>query len=305
MSGWLVKIIPPAGYSVWRFEFTPLKVFAIVLLLGCPVGGASAYGVAHWRELLALTADQQERLTKIDAEADQLDEQLRSIHDQNRQIRSIIGASDGNKGAQAKNPPESGDSVRQKTRADEFSSVEDRLRRLREDSDIMRSESSQLRQVTLHILNVRHLQAAARSRAIAAIPSISPVGRVEITSHFGFRYSPWPEFHRGLDMAANYGDAVHATAAGTVVAAGYQGGWGYKIDIDHGNGYHTWYAHLSRLDVTVGKRVAKGERIAAVGSTGASTGSHLHYQVMRDGEAVDPQPFLAGVPPKILATLPH
>jgi murein DD-endopeptidase MepM/ murein hydrolase activator NlpD len=303
MSGWLVKVIPPAGYSVWRFEFTPLKLFTIVFLLGCAVAGASVYGLERWHDLRALTVDQRERLTKIDAEADQLDEQLRSIHDQNRQIRSIIGVSDGNKGAQQNNPPENGDSVRQKTRADAFSSVEDRLRQLREDSDLMRSESAQLRQVTQRILNVRRLQAIARERAIAAIPSISPLGRVEITSHFGFRYSPWPEFHRGLDMAANYGDAVHATAAGTVVAAGYQGGYGYKIDIDHGNGYHTWYAHLSRLDVKAGKRVVKGEAIAAVGSTGASTGSHLHYQVMRDGEAVDPQPFLSGVPPKVLATL--
>lgn len=305
MSGWLVKVIPPAGYSVWRFEFTPLKLIAIVLLLACAVAGTSVYGLARWRDLRALTVDQHERLTKIDAEADQLDEQLRSIQHQNRQIRSIIGVSDGANRGQAKNPPENGASVRQKTRADEFSSVEDRLRRLRTDSDLMRSESAQLRQVTLRILNVRRLEEAARSRAIAAIPSISPLGRVEITSHFGFRYSPWPEFHRGLDMAANYGDAVHATAAGTVVSAGYQGGYGYKVEIDHGNGYHTWYAHLSRLNVNAGQRVVRGQTIAAAGSTGASTGSHLHYQVMRDGEAVDPQPFLAGVPPSVLATLPH
>jgi murein DD-endopeptidase MepM/ murein hydrolase activator NlpD len=140
---------------------------------------------------------------------------------------------------------------------------------------------------------------------MASIPSISPTGSLAIASTYGFRYSPWPEFHRGLDLVADYGDPVRATAAGTVVSAGYDGGFGYKVDIDHGNGYHTWYAHLSRIDVHVGEHVVKGAAIAAVGSTGASTGPHLHYQLMHDGEAIDPAPFLSGVPPSVLATLPR
>jgi murein DD-endopeptidase MepM/ murein hydrolase activator NlpD len=90
-----------------------------------------------------------------------------------------------------------------------------------------------------------------------------------------------------------------------VVAAGWDdGGYGNKVDIDHGNGYHTWYAHLSRIDVRAGERVYKGESIAAVGSTGFSTGPHLHYQVMRNGTPVDPSPFLHGVPSNVLASLP-
>ena len=86
--------------------------------------------------------------------------------------------------------------------------------------------------------------------------------------------------------------------------AGWAGDYGIKVDIDHGNGFHTWYCHLSRLAVSAGQHVAKGEPIAAVGSTGESTGPHLHYQVMHDNVAIDPLPFLHGVPASIMATLP-
>jgi murein DD-endopeptidase MepM/ murein hydrolase activator NlpD len=74
--------------------------------------------------------------------------------------------------------------------------------------------------------------------------------------------------------------------------------------LNHENGYHTWYAHLSRVAVTPGQRVRKGDVIAFVGATGEATGPHLHYQVMLGGVAIDPQPYLAGVPPRVLATLP-
>jgi murein DD-endopeptidase MepM/ murein hydrolase activator NlpD len=151
---------------------------------------------------------------------------------------------------------------------------------------------------------MRRLASLARERLIAAIPSLSPVDG-SVASGFGYRASPWPEFHKGVDLAAAYGTQVRAAAAGTVVSAGWDpGGFGIKVDIDHGNGYHTWYAHLSRAKVTPGERIAKGQPIALVGSTGESTGPHLHYQVMYEGNPIDPEPFLNGVPSKVLATLP-
>jgi murein DD-endopeptidase MepM/ murein hydrolase activator NlpD len=98
---------------------------------------------------------------------------------------------------------------------------------------------------------------------------------------------------------------VHAAADGVVRAAGWEsGGFGIKVDVDHENGYHTWYAHLSRVAVAPGERVRKGETIAYVGATGEATGPHLHYQVMLGGQAIDPTPYLNGVPAKLLATLP-
>jgi murein DD-endopeptidase MepM/ murein hydrolase activator NlpD len=139
---------------------------------------------------------------------------------------------------------------------------------------------------------------------IAAIPSIDPVDGADVVGCFCYRSYPDSEFHQGVDLGADYGDNVRASAAGTVVANSYDGAYGIKVDIDHGNGYHTWYAHLSRADVSIGEHVYKGQSIGAVGATGFATGPHLHYQVMFQGQPIDPTPFLHGVPSNVLASLP-
>jgi murein DD-endopeptidase MepM/ murein hydrolase activator NlpD len=125
------------------------------------------------------------------------------------------------------------------------------------------------------------------------LPSLDPTSGGEITSPFGYRTYPYPEFHRGLDLAAPTGRPVLVTANGRIIFAGWQGGFGNKIEVDHGNGYMTWYGHLSKLDVAVGERVARGAVIGEVGATGDATGPHLHYQIMRNGVAIDPLPYLA------------
>ncbi|MEA2687584.1 MAG: hypothetical protein QOD51_191, partial [Candidatus Eremiobacteraeota bacterium] len=187
-------------------------------------------------------------------------------------------------------------------RAD-FAAVQERLRTLARASAATRDDAQRLQRVAMRVLNLRRIASMARERMLASIPSLNPVGG-GIAAAFGWRTNPWPEFHKGIDLEANYGDLVRASAAGTVASAGWDGGFGNKVDIDHGNGYHTWYAHLSRIAVTAGQRVTKGAPIAYVGSTGESTGPHLHYQVMYAGNPIDPQPFLNGVPEKVLATLP-
>jgi murein DD-endopeptidase MepM/ murein hydrolase activator NlpD len=165
------------------------------------------------------------------------------------------------------------------------------------------AHARRLASLATHVLNLRRLASIARARTLAAIPSLTPVDG-EISASFGWRTNPWPEFHKGLDLAADYGTPVRAAASGTVATAGWVGGYGNRVDIDHGNGYHTWYCHLSRIMVTAGQHVERGDRIAAVGSTGESTGPHLHYEVLRAGVAIDPQPFLHGVPANLTASLP-
>ncbi|MBV8373745.1 MAG: M23 family metallopeptidase, partial [Candidatus Eremiobacteraeota bacterium] len=165
-------------------------------------------------------------------------------------------------------------------------------------------ESEGVASLALRVLNVRHLQDLARAREIAAIPSIDPVDGAVVVGCFCYRSAPDNEFHEGVDLGADYGETVRAAAAGIIASSGYDGGYGIKVDIDHGNGYHTWYAHLSRTEVAVGQRVYKGETIAQVGATGFATGPHLHYQIMYQGQPVDPSPFLHGVPANVLATLP-
>jgi murein DD-endopeptidase MepM/ murein hydrolase activator NlpD len=127
------------------------------------------------------------------------------------------------------------------------------------------------------------------------IPALWPV-RGLVTSPFGVRSSPWDgdsEMHAGMDIGAQYGNPVVAAAGGEVVFAGRDSGYGGLIVIDHGSRMHTLYAHLSALYVRAGQTVRGGQPIGAVGSTGRSTGAHLHYEVRVNGSPVDPRRFLA------------
>jgi murein DD-endopeptidase MepM/ murein hydrolase activator NlpD len=152
----------------------------------------------------------------------------------------------------------------------------------------------------LHRINLTRAQIDRLNRTLAVVPYRKPViGQVEFTSGFGIRSDPFlgrPAMHTGLDFRGSSGDPVRATAYGKVIAAGWQGGYGKMVEIDHGNTLTTRYGHLSDISVKVGDIVRIGQVIGAVGSTGRSTGPHLHYETRIDGDAVDPQKFLrAGV----------
>ena len=98
--------------------------------------------------------------------------------------------------------------------------------------------------------------------------------------------------HQGIDVSAPRGTPVYATASGRVVFAGRQGAYGNLVVIDHGNGYETLYAHLDRIGVRRGWAVRRGEPIGRVGRTGRATGYHVHYEIRRDGQPLDPAPFM-------------
>ncbi len=124
---------------------------------------------------------------------------------------------------------------------------------------------------------------------------MSPLAGFEPGSGFGLRTDPIDgsqKMHKGVDIGAPAGTPITAAGDGIVTWAGERGGYGQLVVIDHGGGVETRYAHQSRLDVTPGQRVAAGEVIGAVGSTGRSTGPHLHFEVRVDGEAVDPADWL-------------
>ncbi len=152
----------------------------------------------------------------------------------------------------------------------------------------------------LYRINITRAQVERLNRTLALVPYRKPVvGEVEFTSGFGVRTDPFlgrPAMHTGLDFRAATGDPVRATANGRVASSGWAGGYGRMVEIDHGNGLSTRYGHLSQIDVRVGDQIRIGQVIGEVGSTGRSTGPHLHYETRIDGEAVDPQKFLrAGV----------
>ena len=145
-------------------------------------------------------------------------------------------------------------------------------------------------------ISTDYLAASRLTQVIAALPLRRPLaGRQEITSSFGVRMDPFlgrMALHSGLDMREEPGSPVRATAGGKVVTAGWSGGYGNMVEIEHGNDLSTRYGHLSAITVAEGQTVAPGTLVGRVGSTGRSTGPHLHYEVRIDGEAVDPGRFL-------------
>jgi murein DD-endopeptidase MepM/ murein hydrolase activator NlpD len=140
---------------------------------------------------------------------------------------------------------------------------------------------------------------ASAERLKALMPFVPPraplSGDAGITSPFGYRADPFLgrlALHPGVDFAQGYGADIHATGAGRVVHAGPAGGYGIMVEIDHGNGLTTRYAHMSEALVAEGEEVAKGAVLGRIGSSGRSTGPHLHYEVRVDGDPVDPERYL-------------
>jgi murein DD-endopeptidase MepM/ murein hydrolase activator NlpD len=133
-------------------------------------------------------------------------------------------------------------------------------------------------------------------RTLNNVPVRKPIsGEIDLTSGFGLRMDPFVRamaMHTGVDFRGTTGDPVRATANGRVTTAGWNGGYGKMVEIDHGNGLSTRYGHLSEILVKPGQSVRSGQIVGRVGSTGRSTGPHLHYETRVDGEAVNPQKFL-------------
>lgn len=134
-------------------------------------------------------------------------------------------------------------------------------------------------------------------RALLAIPNTAPATPIVLSSGFGVRSDPFTggaALHAGLDITGDRGQPIYAAAAGRVVTVGQQGGYGNLVVIDHGHGITTRYGHLSGFDVRPGQTVTRGQRIARMGSTGRSTGDHLHFEVRMGERAINPRPFLEG-----------
>ena len=128
-----------------------------------------------------------------------------------------------------------------------------------------------------------------------AVPSRDPIAGSYITSGFGGHADPFgggSQFHKGIDFEADVGDPAPAVADGVVSYSGVRSGYGNVVEVDHGNGYVTRYAHNSRLTRSVGDLVRSGQEIAKAGSSGRSTGAHVHFEVWQDGVVVNPRKFL-------------
>ena len=167
--------------------------------------------------------------------------------------------------------------------------------------DLSASEEAQLEALIVERQRELEAEREAQRRAAGIVGTESAPGTLSwpvsgtITSPFGYRQNPFGggmEFHQGLDIAAPMGTTITAASSGTVIQAGWFGGYGNYIVIDHGGGMSTGYGHCSQIFVSVGQKVQKGQAIGAVGSTGASTGPHVHFEVRINGKPVDPAAYL-------------
>jgi murein DD-endopeptidase MepM/ murein hydrolase activator NlpD len=147
----------------------------------------------------------------------------------------------------------------------------------------------------LYRIKVERAQMTRVSDSLLAVPLRKPVfGDIDMSSPFGMRMDPFlrgPAIHTGIDLRGDTGDPVRATANGTVTIASMQGGYGNMVEIDHHNGFSTRYGHMSKIEVKVGQKVRIGDTLGRIGSTGRSTGPHLHYETRVNDTAVDPQKF--------------
>ena len=156
--------------------------------------------------------------------------------------------------------------------------------------DVDEDFAVRIQRAALDLSDARSLGEATHS-----LPLSRPTAGAQQSSGFGVRYDPFtrhPAYHSGLDFAGGYAQPIFATGPGVVAYVGQRSGYGNVVEIDHGRGLKTRYAHLSAFAVRVGQRVAIGQRIAAMGSTGRSTGTHLHYEVWVNGRAQNPGRFL-------------
>jgi murein DD-endopeptidase MepM/ murein hydrolase activator NlpD len=168
--------------------------------------------------------------------------------------------------------------------------------RLKQDRGALEAAEEQLSSDSNNIaaLIQQRMDEQARSRIAVVIPSTGLMGyptNGPITSPFGDRMHPilgYVRFHAGLDFGADYGSPIFAAQSGTVILAGWYGGYGQCVIVDHGNGTTTFYAHTSDLYVSEGETVQRGQAIAAIGTSGLSTGPHLHFEVRVGGEPVNP-----------------
>ncbi len=138
-------------------------------------------------------------------------------------------------------------------------------------------------------------EAHALEQAAQTLPFAKPTVGTEQSSGFGVRYDPFtnrPAFHSGLDFSGGPMTPIHATGPGVVSFTGVRSGYGNTVEIDHGRGFKTRYAHLAAISVSVGQQVAVGQRLGGMGSTGRSTGTHLHYEVWVNGRAQNPDRFV-------------
>ncbi len=280
-------VIPDSGKRVRRVVVSHrLLVSSLVLVLGCAL--LVGYVVTDYfrlqldqqqfNQLLVENSEQRQQLEQLKRDLDGLRNEMIVLAESDARVRESLDPS-------TKNPVTVpvGIGGALDTNTADMTTLQKQINNLRLAIDLRRESQEEVR----NLLNDKHSLASATPRGWPT--------KGWLTSYFGMRSSPYTgrrKMHEGLDIAANTGTRVTATADGVVVKATTEPGFGKVVMIDHGYGYRTIFGHNSKILVKAGTRVKRGDKIAEVGNTGRSTGSHLHYEVRLNGVPIDPRKLL-------------
>ncbi|OGC18986.1 hypothetical protein A3J90_01475 [candidate division WOR-1 bacterium RIFOXYC2_FULL_37_10] len=237
--------------------------------------------LVHYKMVVDAEAEKDKQINIFAGETHGIKKELQSLLDQNNQLRRVLGLKiektkinfDKEITKKTEKPLSYGLTYK-------FKQISDSLNLSFKEADDVKVELEELKKRVAEI----------QSR-MEVTPSIWPI-RGRISSFFGYRWMPWRGFHAGVDIQANYGTQIKVTADGIVTYAGWRQGYGKLVIVSHGHGFFTWYGHASKLDVIEGEKVRKGGIVAYVGSTGYSTGPHLHYEVRKNDMPINPVAFL-------------
>lgn len=297
----VIMLPPEVDGRVRRFPLRPgyfsfLTAFALVAALAMAWLGYDYYqlktGLPEMERLRSENLTQRTELLELHRTLSDFKVEMDQLNRFNHKLKVVLGMDEGNK-AEAKGRYEGkggSDLAAEQPVVSLARQLEAQMASIRSDLDKLNRDARLSEQIQ------QELQAYLESRksVLAATPSILPTsGR--LTSRFGMRRSPFKnrrEFHRGLDIANRRGTHIKAPADGQVVRVARERGYGLILTINHGYGIKTRYAHLHRAKVKAGQLVKRGQLIALMGNSGQSTGSHLHYEVWRDGKPVNPAEYV-------------
>ncbi|WP_432823413.1 M23 family metallopeptidase [Trichloromonas sp.] len=282
-----ILVIPEGSHQVRRFAFMRRWLGVAALLLVVFLVGVGLLGFDYYRinldrgDLARLKVEnrtQQQELRRLTASLDGLRQELMVLAQNDAKVRVMAKLSKPKTETLTGvgGPPE-------EDPATEFSALQRQVDEIMQAIDLRRASQEEIH----GILNDER-------SLLGAKPKGWPT-KGWMTSGFGMRKSPFtgrPKMHEGLDIAARTGTPVYATADGIVSRAETAPGYGKLVVIDHGYGFKTFYGHNSKLHVKIGQRIKRGDKIASVGSTGSSTGSHVHYEVRRNNVPLNPKKYL-------------
>ncbi len=248
-------------------------------------------------QLRTINTIQGEQIISLDQEARAISAELKSIEELDREVRSLLELEDFQDFLSETEVPEKQPFLLSRGTDYEFPALQETTVEVKGETVVLHEELVQLKTElpgTRAAMEDLKVLVEDKKEQLAGTPSIWPTqGR--ITSPYGERRAPYSrriEFHSGIDIGASRGTPVYATARGVVEMAAYNGGMGRMVSIRHPYGHRTIYAHLTNYVVEAGDSVEKGDVIGHVGSTGFSTGPHLHYEVLVNGETKDPMLFI-------------